>query len=215
MFRWYRDASKCYVYLEDVSIKGNSEGKSDGLLNDWVTDLSISGSPAPAHQRVHEAGESKPTRQVSQDVNEAWKSDFRKARWFTRSWTLQELIAPESVVFYSREWQRLGDKASLQQQIHEITEIDGRALQGGSLALYSVDKRMSWAEKRESTREEDAAYSLLGIFDVNMPLLYGEGRPKAFRRLMEEIEKSAGYQRRQVGTKANAPELERKGRSFA
>jgi len=89
------------------------------------------------------------------------------------------------------EGERLGDKISLERQIHEITGITAQALQGGPLSHFSVNERMSWALKRETKREEDAAYSLLGIFDIHMLLIYGEGREKAFIRLKKKIEKIA------------------------
>jgi hypothetical protein len=118
-----------------------------------------------------------------------WEPAFRKSRWFTRGWTLQELIAPESVEFFSSEGKRLGNKKSLERQVHDITGIPIQALQGNPLSALSVTERMSWAAKRETTRKEDEAYSLLGIFDIHMPLIYGEGE-KAFLRLKEEIDKS-------------------------
>jgi hypothetical protein len=119
-----------------------------------------------------------------------WEPAFQKSRWFTRGWTLQELIAPASVEFFSVEGERLGDKKLLERQIHEITGITAQALQGDPLSHFSVNERMSWAAKRETKREEDAAYSLLGIFDIHMPLIYGEGRKKALVRLHKEIEES-------------------------
>jgi hypothetical protein len=119
----------------------------------------------------------------------SWESAFRKSRWFTRGWTLQELIAPVSVEFFSREGKRLGDKKSLEQQVHEITGIPINALQGSPLSHFSVPERISWVNHRETKRKEDKAYSLMGIFDVYMSLIYGEGRERAFRRLQEEIEK--------------------------
>src|SRR5438045_295624 len=108
----------------------------------------------------------------------------------TRGWTLQELIAPASVEFFSVEGERLGDKKSLERQIHEITGITAQAFQGRPLSQFSVNERMSWAAKRETKREEDAIYSLLGIFDIHMPLIYGEGRKKALVRLYKEINDS-------------------------
>lgn len=105
-----------------------------------------------------------------------WELAFQRSRWFTRGWTLQELIALTSVEFFSMEGERLGDKRSLERQIQEITGITAQALQGGTLSHFSVNERMSWAARRETKREEDAAYSLLGIFDIHMPLIYGEGR---------------------------------------
>jgi len=120
-----------------------------------------------------------------------WKPAFQKSRWFTRGWTLQELIAPASVEFFSVEGKRLGDKKSLERQIHEIAGITAQALQGDPLSHFSVYERMSWAAKRETTLEEDAAYSLLGIFDIYMPLIYGEGRKNAFVRLQKEIQQNS------------------------
>jgi hypothetical protein len=115
-----------------------------------------------------------------------WKSAFRKSRWFTRGWTLQELIAPTSVIFFSSDNKRLGDKLSMDQQVHEITGIPIEALRGRPLSDFSIDDRLSWAVQRKTTREEDKAYCLLGIFGIHMPLIYGE-RENAFIRLKREI----------------------------
>jgi hypothetical protein len=112
---------------------------------------------------------------------------FQQSRWFTRGWTLQELLAPPSLEFFSREGKLLGDKKSLEVQIHEITGISLLALQGSPLSQFSVTERMAWAAKRETTIEEDQAYSLMGIFDVHLPLIYGEGMGHAFHRLRKEI----------------------------
>jgi flagellin-like hook-associated protein FlgL len=119
-----------------------------------------------------------------------WKPAFQRSRWFTRGWTLQELIAPECVEFFSAEGERLGNRTSLLGEIHKITRINVKALQGSPLSQFSVDERMLWAERRETKREEDAAYSLLGLFDIHMPLIYGEGREKAFIRLHKEIKET-------------------------
>ena len=119
----------------------------------------------------------------------SWESSFRKSRWFTRGWTLQELVAPALVEFYSKEGERLGSKRSLERHIHEVTGIPIKVLRGSPLSDVSVAERMAWAGNRETTYEEDKAYSLLGIFDVYMPLIYGEGGEKAFKRLREEIGK--------------------------
>lgn len=128
----------------------------------------------------------------------AWHSNtFPLSKWFKRAWTLQELLAPSNqtsgtepgMKFYSRDWQLLGNKANIGMRISKITGIPIEYLEGQSLETASVSMRMSWAADRQATRSEDIAYSLLGIFDVNMPLLYGEGKAKAFRRLQEEIMK--------------------------
>ncbi|KAM3067386.1 hypothetical protein ACMFMG_005257 [Clarireedia jacksonii] len=116
-----------------------------------------------------------------------WKPAVLRSRWFTRGWTLQELISPKFVEFFSVDGEKLGDKISLIQDIHSITGISIQALQGSPLSEFSIDERMSWAVRRETGREEDAVYSLLGIFDVYMPLLYGEGKEKALARLQKEI----------------------------
>jgi hypothetical protein len=85
----------------------------------------------------------------------------------------------------------LGDKKSLERQVHEVTRITVLALQGSALSGFSITERLSWAESRETKREEDKAYSLLGMFNVHMPPLYGEGIESAFRRLREEIDKGS------------------------
>jgi len=108
-----------------------------------------------------------------------------------RGWTLQELIAPASVDFFSKEGELLGSKASLERHICEITGIPVNALRGSPLSDFSVTERMLWAASRETYRQEDKAYSLLGIFDVNMPLIYSEGKDKALQRLREEIDKAS------------------------
>jgi hypothetical protein len=123
----------------------------------------------------------------SDDDLPASGSAFSKSRWFKRGWTLQELIAPKEVVFFSREWTRLGRRSDLSSLISEVTKIDFQMLQNSNNVLQSsIAQRMSWASRRETTRLEDIAYCLMGLFGVNMPLLYGEGE-KAFIRLQEEI----------------------------
>ncbi|KXX76905.1 Vegetative incompatibility protein HET-E-1 [Madurella mycetomatis] len=112
------------------------------------------------------------------------------ARWFTRGWTLQELIAPRDMEFYDRNWKYLGNKTTLKGKLSAITGIPEPFLLGRDLTQASVALRMSWACKRNTTRPEDIAYCLMGLFDVNMPLLYGEGK-RAFTRLQEEIMKSS------------------------
>jgi hypothetical protein len=149
MFRWYQKATRCYVYLSDISTY----------------------------------------RQYSQ-ATPAWEVAFKQSRWFTRGWTLQELIAPALVDFFSREGECLGSKITLEHMIHERTGIATSALRGGALSNFRIDELMSWAEYRNTTLEEDKSYCLLGVFDVSIPLIYREGRDKASRRLREEIYKS-------------------------
>jgi len=152
MFRWYKNAELCYVYLSDLV------GWDDGVQD----------------------GEDHP------DRDGAIRQRLGQCRWFTRGWTLQELLAPRHVQFYVSDWREIGNKVGLHRVLSAITGIDKDILLGGNLSNVSVARRMSWASDRKTSRIEDAAYCLLGIFDVNIPLIYGEG-PKAFRRLQEAI----------------------------
>ncbi|KAL6704784.1 hypothetical protein ACN47E_007588 [Coniothyrium glycines] len=150
MFRWYQRASKCYVYLSDVSSLGSA-----------------------SNTRSNE---------------ESW-TDFEQSRWFTRGWTLQELLAPSIVEFYSREGNFIGSKQSLEHSIQKITHLPIGVLRGQSFASFSVEERLSWAANRTTTIQEDKIYCMLGIFEVFLPLIYGEGEAYATLRLREEIQK--------------------------
>lgn len=130
-----------------------------------------------------------PTRALAKSNGTVWEEAFMASRWFTRGWTLQELLAPEIVEFYTKEGIYLGTKASLEREIHRVTRISVRALRGYQLSALGVKERMEWANGRNTTEQEDWAYSLLGIFGVSMPLIYGEGRDNSIRRLKEEINK--------------------------
>lgn len=113
--------------------------------------------------------------------------EFRKSSWFTRGWTLQELIAPAEVELFTNNWAKIGTKSDLASTLAEITGVAEAALINGIPAYKaSVAERMSWGSHRKTTRVEDRAYSLMGIFGVNMPTLYGEGH-RAFARLQQEI----------------------------
>jgi len=115
---------------------------------------------------------------------------LKDSRWFTRGWTLQELIAPTELTFYDVDWRRIGTKSGISFSLASITSIAHSVLISGLQDDISVAERMRWASKRQTTRTEDIAYSLLGIFNVKMPLLYGEGE-NAFFRLQEEIIKKS------------------------
>jgi hypothetical protein len=137
---------------------------------------------------VYLADVSRPTSDTYDEPSQSsWRSEVCKSKWFTRGWTLQELLAPASVEFFSKEGNKLGNKTSLERQISEVTGIPVKALRGNSLQDFSISERISWQESRETTRKEDKAYSLLGICGVHMPLLYGEGRDNAFIRLRRDI----------------------------
>jgi hypothetical protein len=121
-----------------------------------------------------------------------WEDAFRRSRWFTRGWTLQELLAPASVEFFSANGKQLGSKITLEREINEITQIPIRALQNYDLREFKVDERMSWVTGRKTTVEEDMAYCLLGIFGVFLPLIYGEGEEHALKRLKAEVQQHLG-----------------------
>jgi len=117
--------------------------------------------------------------------------DISRCRWFGRGWTLLELVAPAEVLFYDYKWAYAGSKrgrADFREQLSRTTGVDARVLAGEvRVEEMSVACRMAWAASRTTTRPEDVAYCLMGIFQVNMPLLYGEGGERAFIRLQEEI----------------------------
>ncbi|KAG7053982.1 HET-domain-containing protein [Colletotrichum scovillei] len=115
---------------------------------------------------------------------------FKRSRWFTRSWTLPELIAPPQLVFYSHGWELIGTRSQLRAHLFDITGVDPFVLQGGDLAKVSVARKMFWATSRNAYRLEDIAYSLAGLFGVEMIPIYGEGNVRAFLRLQEHIAKT-------------------------
>ncbi|OTA90501.1 hypothetical protein M434DRAFT_45668, partial [Hypoxylon sp. CO27-5] len=170
MFQWYRNSAVCYVYMSDVLAADNAFSTS---------------------------------------------SDFRQSRWFKRGWTLQELLAPMELVFFDTHWEELQigrisrslprsrdrvsssfhdqehyrNRLGLLSLISDITHIPKKALDTGDFSQFCAAARLAWAADRKTTRPEDRAYSLLGLLEVNMPLVYGEGN-KAFIRLQEEVIKS-------------------------
>ncbi|KAK6952642.1 hypothetical protein Daesc_004932 [Daldinia eschscholtzii] len=174
MYRWYADSCVCYAYLSDVGT-GNIEGSK------FILDPSELSRIDPGDDtQLTSAG---PTTTFGTRS----KGYFKESRWFTRGWTLQELIAPRRIKFYSEEWVELGTKTNLREIITKVTGISEDVLLGyTALSDITVALKMSWAANRSTTREEDMAYCLMGLFDINMPLLYGEGT-KAFKRLQEEI----------------------------
>jgi hypothetical protein len=167
MYRWYQKDSECYAYLNDVGCEAvdvqNFEIAGGGI---WVGDPSL---------------------------RDTVELQFRSSKWFTRGWTLQELTAPRILLFVDKDWTGIfGNKHSLGSLLSDVTGIDEQQLhETGISRRPSVAERMSWASWRECSRAEDIAYCLLGIFKVNMPLLYGEGGEMAFRRLQLEIMKDS------------------------
>ena len=142
MWRWYKEAKECYVYLSDVQ---------------WKSGMNL-------------------------------QNTLKQSSWFTRGWTLQELLAPQRIIFFDREWNYISRKQKMLAEISAVTGIGAEHL--NSIRGASVATKMSWVSRRQTSRLEDMAYCLLGIFDINMPLLYGEGR-KAFLRLELEILKNS------------------------
>jgi len=118
------------------------------------------------------------------------------SKWFSRGWTLQELVAPSRMVFFNKDWEPLGTRSYLDYRIEQITSIPVVVLKNGIAGDhnedFSIATKMSWAARRETTRSEDRAYSLMGLFQVNMPTLYGEGGESAFQRLQSAIFAASG-----------------------
>jgi hypothetical protein len=170
MFRWYRKSKVCFAYLEDVSAEPG-----------WKEDQVEVGVVFDAAAALGDEEETPPPLPLPAICF------LPRSRWFKRGWTLQELIAPKAVHFYDSSWNEIGEKRQLEKEIFKITGIDSDVLHNYE-ALYtkSIARRMSWASYRETTKTEDIAYCLMGIFNINMPLLYGEGE-RAFIRLQEAI----------------------------
>ncbi|KAK7462341.1 hypothetical protein VKT23_007942 [Stygiomarasmius scandens] len=114
-------------------------------------------------------------------------SKFKDCRWFKRGWTLQELLAPRYVTFLDKDWLEIGTRWTLRDVVSVITSIPVSVFEDGDIYKFSIAQRMSWAALRETTRPEDQAYCLMGIFGVSMPPIYGEGGAKAFMRLQQEL----------------------------
>ncbi|KAF2430770.1 HET-domain-containing protein [Tothia fuscella] len=176
MYTWYRDARVCYAYLADVNI--DSSELQDLAESDMLLDL----AELPLHARV-----------------------FLSSKWMTRGWTLQELLAPNHVRFYSYAWQYMSEKSLLTRLLSKGTKIDKHVLEKSYVVEWndSIAKRMPWAANRKTTRVEDLAYCQLGIFGVSMPLLYGEGE-NAFIRLQEEIIRTSSDQTIFVWERSNS-----------
>ncbi|KIH91122.1 hypothetical protein SPBR_01423 [Sporothrix brasiliensis 5110] len=161
MFNWYQCAAVCFVHLVDLDASPSARVSSD---NDGGNNA--------------EDGHSHRDYVYNQ---------IRRCAWFRRGWTLQELLAPHMVEFYDARWSPIGSKIDLAPLLADITHIPVPAILGEErLSSYSTAQRMAWASQRVTTKVEDLAYCLLGLFDVYMPLIYGEGR-RAFQRLQEEI----------------------------
>ena len=159
MYRWYERSKECYVFLPDVH--------EICACNCRLQDYSI--------------------KQVGRRYPRFYLEELKGSVWFTRGWTLQELLAPKKVEFFNSKFLKIGSRQDLKSHVTKITGIAADCLVGErSIDDASLAERMSWAARRRTTREEDVAYSLLGVFGVSMPLLYGEGM-RSFMRLQAEI----------------------------
>ncbi|KAM3421542.1 hypothetical protein BST61_g1931 [Cercospora zeina] len=205
MFEWYLKSTICLVFLSDVhELSQHDPGDIVQLQNHY--------KPSPTRTSSFEDVRSTFTRlKVYTDGASFVKSgefvpfaaeEFLASKWFTRGWTLQELIAPHAIDFYNTSFQKIGHcnkstsvnpqsseikELSLHFLVQEATSISFEMLWAPRRGKPCIAQRMSWAAKRTTTRPEDMAYCLLGLFDVNMPLLYGEGGEKAFERLQLEM----------------------------
>ncbi|KOS16779.1 Vegetative incompatibility protein HET-E-1 [Escovopsis weberi] len=192
MFEWYERAAVCIAFLHDVTATNPEYDYRHYGPRDWLKYFGhgLTRTETPIWHEDEGPGQ--------ESVSKEFDAQFSKSRWFTRGWTLQELIAPRELSFYSRHWRPLGTRASLKSIVHDVTSIPESVLgtrpgeRKEVLKGICVAEKMGWAARRETARREDAACSLLGIFDINMPLIYGEGKVKAFRRLQEEIIRSTG-----------------------
>jgi hypothetical protein len=216
MFRWYQQAGVCYVFLDDVvppPLATASLPPAASRLPAWssptpspmslesMMTTTISPPPPPRADASPITGSGDPP-----EVDDNLADQLTKSKWFTRGWTLQELIAPKKMLFFApapapapaaadspsntntNGWVKLGTKASLLRSIEAITGVFSEVLTNQKSPFqFSAAERMSWAAKRQTTRDEDRAYCLVGLFNVSMPVLYGEGLQKAFKRLQWEI----------------------------
>ncbi|KAE8344226.1 heterokaryon incompatibility protein-domain-containing protein [Aspergillus arachidicola] len=170
-----------YVWVDTCCIDKSSSAELSEAINSmfqWYKSARVC--------YVHLADVEGPYRKNARTTLLTYAPDGNPSRWYTRGWTLQELLAPSNVVFYNREWQWIGTKRQLLEEVSGITGVDEINLIGLGIKPTCIGQKMSWAASRKTTRIEDKAYCLLGLCGVHMPLLYGEGE-NAFRRLQEEI----------------------------
>lgn len=167
-YEWYQKSQICYVYLDDLD--GSCPPLSDPTIEGC-------GRHGEQNHRIP-----------------FWAESMANCKWFTRGWTVPELIAPMRIKFFGKTWKLVATKTNLVRYLSRITGIDAGVLtHARKIGSVSIAVRMSWAANRQTTRIEDRAYSLLGIFGVSIPIVYGEGN-RAFARLQEEIMKFSNDQ---------------------
>ncbi|KAK7472410.1 hypothetical protein VKT23_000524 [Stygiomarasmius scandens] len=167
-----------YIWIDSCCINKDSSAELSEALNSMYQYYKLAAVCYVYLSDVCNAAEQNPR---------SGESDFRQCKWFTRGWALQELLAPSELVFFAKDWTKIGTKHSLHDAITAITGIPTIVLVEGDASSVSIAKKMSWAAQRKTTRPEDQAYCLMGIFSVNMPPIYGEGLESAFTRLQQEI----------------------------
>lgn len=188
MYKWYSWAKMCYAFLDDVDATEADVAKAV----DASSEASEAADNADEAAAQTEGGQvtAKPRQPRAKADTQTLEFRIRNSRWFLRGWTLQELIAPQEVLFCSKTWDILGTKHTLDAEISAVTRIPTAVLRNQkALKDVSIAERMSWAANRECTKIEDEAYCLIGIFHVNMTPKYGEGS-HAFMRLQRAIMKS-------------------------
>lgn len=167
-----------YIWIDTCCIDKTSSAELSEAINSmyaWYQDSAV------CYVYLHDV-----------DDNGDLRSTLEKADWFKRGWTLQELIAPENVYFFNKDWMKIGSKATWARILSKLTHIREDVLLGNP-CTPSIAEKMSWAAGRKTKKTEDRAYSLMGLFGIHMPIIYGEGE-KAFRRLQLEIMKSSDDQ---------------------
>ncbi|ETN38886.1 uncharacterized protein HMPREF1541_06927 [Cyphellophora europaea CBS 101466] len=159
MWKWYHEAAICYIFLATITLSAAEVERDPNAFMEW-----------------HHSKDSE-----DRDYG-------RPAEYFRRGWTLQELLAPRRAIFFNATWSFIGSRLQLVDQIYNATNIAKQYINSNEgIRLASIAARLSWAGGRETTREEDRVYSLIGLFDINMDIRYGEGYERAFYRLQKEI----------------------------
>lgn len=177
--RLARNAGILYAWIDTCCIDKSNSVDFQEAINSMYSYYERSSRCYAFLSDVHSSGNTASEDELFDEIS--------RSKWFTRGWTLQELIAPHNLMFYNSNWEYLCAKRAYSRQLQMITGIDNKLLEGeAKLHDFSVGQRMAWAASRMTTKIEDEAYSLLGLFQISMALLYGEGR-RAFYRLQQEI----------------------------
>ncbi|KAJ8115727.1 hypothetical protein OPT61_g2688 [Boeremia exigua] len=197
MFRWYCNAARCYVYLSDISTQPlvADQGHPDSRWPIWIWMFSalcsLLGWYSSLMQRFFRSRHIHfpPIRSDVSCSQQKPELALQKSKWFTRGWTLQELLAPCTVELFSKEGVKLGDKLLLAEELHEITGIPSPALKGEPLSDFNIHERISWSEHRTTKIPADRAYSLMGILGVSLSPIDGESPSEAMKRIIDEVDK--------------------------